>query len=385
MNPSCMTTMTRRACLSRLALAGGALALPCRAAPAEAEAAAKPSEHELAAMARMVERFMAEHRVPGLSLVIARAGHLVYQQGFGVADRDAGEKVTPGHLFRIASVSKPVTAVAIFSLIGQGRLKPDDRVFGAGGLLEAEFGKKHAGLVDRITIHHLLTHTCGGWQNDGKDPMFRKPEFTHRELIEWTLRDHPLEHEPGRHYAYSNFGYCVLGRVVEKITGRSYVDHVRQEILAKCGVTTMCLAGNTLRERVKNEVVYYGQGGEDPYRMNVARMDSHGGWLGTSGDLVRFAQHVDGFASPPDILGEQAIKAMTTPTAADPGYACGWAINRVPNWWHGGSLPGTSTLLVRTASGLCWAAFMNTRTDGIGQALDRLMWQLVRSVPAWRA
>lgn len=385
MNPSGMSMMTRRACLSRLVLAGGAVALPCRAAPMAAEAGAKPSGRELAAMAEMVQRFMTEHHVPGLSLAIARQGHLVYQQGFGVADRDTGEKVTPGHLFRIASVSKPVTAVAIFSLIGQGRLKLDDRVFGEQGVLKFDFGKNYPGMVEKITVHHLLTHTCGGWQNDGKDPMFRKPEFKHQELIEWTLRDHPLEHEPGRHHAYSNFGYCILGRVVEKLTGRSYADHVRQEILAKCGATTMCLAGNTLRERVKNEVVYYAQNGEDPYRMNVARMDSHGGWLGTAGDLVRFAQHVDGFANPPDILSEQAIKAMTTPTEAGPGYACGWAVNRVPNWWHGGSLPGTSTLLVRTASGLCWAAFMNTRADGIAQAIDRLMWQLVRSVPAWRA
>ena len=76
---------------------------------------------------------------------------------------------------------------------------------------------------------------------------------------------------------------------------------------------------------------------------------------------------------------------MTTPTAANPGYACGWAVNKAPNWWHNGSLPGTSSILVRTASGLCWAALANARTQGIGPGLDQMMWKIAKAVPEWRA
>ena len=121
--------------------------------------------------------------------------------------------------------------------------------------------------------------------------------------------------------------------------------------------------------------------------MNISRMDSHGGWIATPTDLVRFAVRVDGFSDLPDILRPKTLKIMTTPTAASAssGYACGWAINSVPNWWHNGSLPGTNSIMVRTASGLCWAALTNTRRDGIDLALDQMMWKLAQAVPAWQA
>src|SRR5271166_5503905 len=94
-----------------------------------------PSSQELAAMDGVAGNFMQAHSVPGMSVAVARGGVLVHQQGYGMADRERAEKVTPAHLFRIASVSKPITSVAIFQLIEQGKLKLDDRVFGPGGIL----------------------------------------------------------------------------------------------------------------------------------------------------------------------------------------------------------------------------------------------------------
>jgi CubicO group peptidase (beta-lactamase class C family) len=239
--------------------------------------------------------------------------------------------------------------------------------------------------VKEITVHHLLTHTGGGWQNNRSDPMFLHPEMGHHELIEWTLQHAPLTHAPGTHYAYSNFGYCVLGRVLEKITSLPYPEAVQREILSKCEINQMRISGNTAADRAKNEVAYYGPPEGAPYRMNVARMDSHGGWLATAADLVRFAMHVDGFATTRNILKRDTITAMTTPSRVNPEYACGWSVTPQPNWWHSGSLPGTSSIMVRTARGLCWAALANIRSAGIGPALDRLMWQIVRAVPAWKA
>jgi len=69
------------------------------------------------------------------------------------------------------------------------------------------------------------------------------------------------------------------------------------------------------------------------------------------------------------------------------GYARGWAVNNAPNWWHSGSLPGTTTIMVRTASGFCWAALTNTRATGqpdIGLALDNMVWDMARKVSAWK-
>jgi len=320
--------------------------------------------------------FIQKEDVPGLSVAMARNGQVVFEQGFGWADRASGEQVTPQHRFRIASVSKPITSVALFTLIEEGRLKLHDFVFGSRGVLGTEFGKPpyHPHIED-IRIVDLMTHTCGGWTNDGHDPMFQHPQMNHADLIRWTLANQPLVNAPGEKYAYSNFGYCLLGRVIEKLTKQPYTQYVHTAVLDRCGITSMQVAGNTLAERAAHEVVYY-QAGDSPYGMNVRRMDSHGGWLATAADLVRFALHVDGKSAARSILKPESLREMTTGSQANAGYAKGWAINKVPNWWHTGSLPGTATLLVRTESGFCWAALANTRSKDLAGAMDRMMLQL---------
>jgi len=96
--------------------------------------------------------------------------------------------------------------------------------------------------------------------------------------------------------------------------------------------------------------------------------------------------HVDGFAAPPNILKPPTIQAMTTPSAANAGYAKGWMVNKANNWWHNGTLPGISTIAVRTHGGFCWAAFTNTRSKSpsYGGDLDKLIWSMARQVKSWR-
>jgi hypothetical protein len=119
--------------------------------------------------------------------------------------------------------------------------------------------------------------------------------------------------------------------------------------------------------------------------MNVRRMDAHGGWIARPEDLVKFQTQVDGLAETPDLLREATLKDMFQGTSANPGYASGWAVNAVPNRWHSGSLPGTASIAVTTASGMCWAGFTNARSKDISPALDRLMWDIAKCAPQWRA
>lgn len=342
------------------------------------------SEQERSSLSALAKKFLEEFKAPGLSVAIAKNGRLVYQEGFGFADMEKREPLNPSHIFRIASVSKPITSAAIFSLIEQGKLQLHDRIFGPKGLLGSDYENPPSAPLNAITVHHLLTHTCGGWSNAKRDPMFLNPKMNHRELIEWSLKNIPLEHEPGSHYDYSNFGYCLLGRIIEKVSGLSYAEAVQQHIFKKCGIETMKLSGNTLADRAEHEVIYCGQNKENPYSMNIRRMDAHGGWLGTPTDLVKFALHVDGFDTTPDILRADTIKIMTAPSTVHANYACGWVVNKSANWWHNGSIPGVTTILVRTASGLCWAAFANTRATGISKGIDKLIWKMVSAVPAWQ-
>jgi CubicO group peptidase (beta-lactamase class C family) len=379
--------LTRRTVLRTLV--GTAVSLPLLRA---ADTAPAPTAAQLESMEAAVRKVMKTYQVPGLSLALAHGGTLAYSAAFGMADKDAEEPLTPAFRFRIASVSKPITSAAIFRLIELGKLGLDDKVFGPKGRLpdfEATDPK-----VQQITLHHLLTHTSGGWGNAANDPMFKHVGMSHRQLIAETLKSQPLNKEPGQSYAYSNFGYCLLGRVIEAVTGETYEDHVKKHILAPCGIETMCIGGTTVAERLPQEVIYHGQRGEDPYRptINPHRMDSHGGWIATATDLTKLLVRLDGFPNPTDLLTPASIRLMTSASSINPGYACGWAVNRQPNWWHGGSLPGTATLAVRTASGMCWSVLTNTRgshpsepSKSLDLALDRMMWELARSVPAWRA
>jgi len=347
--------------------------------------AAEPSGKERSSMEGIARKFMGEFAVPGFSVAFAHRGEVVFRAAYGMADEATREELTVDHTFRIASVSKPFTSVAIFELIERGKLKSGDKVFGPGGLLAVDGSEDLSPRVAEVTIHHLLTHTAGGWGNERADPMFQHPELGHAELIARTLRDHPLQSDPGSSYAYSNFGYCVLGRIVEKLSGKSYERHLQDAVLERCGIRAMKIAGNTLAERATGEVVYHGRGGENPYDMNVRRMDAHGGWIARPEDLVKFLIHADGRAETPDLLREATLKDMFQGTKANAGYASGWAVNAAPNRWHSGSLPGTATIAVTTASGMCWAGFTNARSPGISPALDRVMWELARAVPEWRA
>ncbi len=159
-------------------------------------------------MAELAGAFIQQYAVPALSVAIGYGGTMVYQDAFGVADRENRVAVTPENLFRIASVTKTLTSVAIFSLIEAGRIKLSDKVFGQGAITGLDYGKPpfNPGVED-ITIEHLLTHTAGGWpNNDGRDPMFHNPQMSQAELIAFTLRTRPLDHPPGENSAYSNFG-----------------------------------------------------------------------------------------------------------------------------------------------------------------------------------
>jgi CubicO group peptidase (beta-lactamase class C family) len=278
-----------------LHLAAGAAALPLLSVPVSVPAQLAPSpdqtpqptQTERDAMSNLANAFMQQYDVPGFSVAVGRAGALVYTDAFGWADREKREAASPTNLFRIASVTKTITSVAIFSLIEAGRIQLTDKIFGPGAITESDYGRPpYHPQVDEITLEHLLTHTGGGWPNTHDDPMFMNLAMNHAQLIEWTLRNQPLDYPPGQHYAYSNFGYCVLGRVIEKITRQPYADYVRNTILKRCGVDDMAIAGNTLAQRHPGEVKYYGQERENPYDMNVARMDSHGGWIARPTDLV---------------------------------------------------------------------------------------------------
>jgi CubicO group peptidase (beta-lactamase class C family) len=388
-------SLTRRSLLqSLLASAASAIPLPALTAVAQPQYGGTNGQQR-GEMGRIAAAFRRQFSVPASSIAISRNGQFVYDEAVGMGDRQHLMQVQQASLFRIASLTKPITAVTIFSLIEQGKLNLTDKVFGPSGILGTKYGKPpYKQYVSDITVDHLLTHTAGGWPNDSTDPMMRNPSWDQTKLITETIANVPLTNPPGTHWAFSNFGYCVLGRVVEGVVGQPSASYIQANILAPCGISTMQIGANKESQRAANEVVYYGQYSEDPYKINVTRMDSDDGWIASSTQLVQFLNHVAGAPGIPALLKPATVQAMTTPAPAYPEgqarYARGWMVadNGAGDWWHNGSLPGSTTMMARTAKGMCWAVLTNTRTEPsneIDTALAQMMGSMVHVVPAWNA
>jgi len=344
-----------------------------------------PKQADIPAIDSQVNVFMTSYNVPALSIAITKGEKLVYLKAYGLADKEKNQKADTGDIYRIASLSKQLTSVAIMKLLDQKKISLDATVFGPTGLLGTKYSTLPYGPhITEITVNHLLHHTSGGWGNSINDPMFSNPNMTADELITWTLNNRPLTNNPGTSYDYSNFGYCLLGRVIEKITGQTYEAAVKSLVLSPIGITDMTISGNTLNERLPKEVKYYGQSGEDPYAYNIRRMDAHGGWVASAKDLAKLLVYIDGYPVRADILSSQALTTMLTTSSANSSYSCGWAINGA-NYYHTGSLPGTATEQARTSDGYNFVILTNTRNlqNKFSVDLDQLFWRALTKNPAW--
>jgi CubicO group peptidase (beta-lactamase class C family) len=349
----------------------------------------------------LVKDYLASHHLPGCSVAITDHGRLVYARGFGVADVDTREPVNPNSLFRIASLSKPITAAGILQLIDSGQIDLDTPVASIlkRYLPDSTSPSSYDPRLDDVTIRELLQHR-GGWDREVSfDPMFAQRRFTDpfdsqlptgRDEIIRGMFGRQLDFNPGERYTYSNFGYCLLGRVIESVSGLTYEEYVRKHVLQPLGLEHMAIGSTLLSQRRSNEVRYY-----DPYfepsvfadtlnqrvaapygAWSIELMDSHGGWLASAIDLVKFASAFD----EPDhcvLLKPATVRSISERPPGLAGfdeqgnprlvyYGLGWQVHcdhtgRIVRQMHAGSLPGTSTLLVRNSDGRDVAVLFNAR------------------------
>jgi len=433
-NFSGLAYLRRRDALRQLTALAGAGWVGTVSALAFAEKAVNATgqaDPRLAAYDELMQQFLTEQKPPGAALAVAKNGKLVYARGFGWADREQRTLVEPTSLFRIASISKPICAAAIFKLIESQKLKLDDRVLDILRLPpDQPAGTQRDERWAKITVRHCLQHTAGWDRGKSFDPMSAatartvsqklnvplpvKPEHILRYML-----GQPLDFEPGTRHAYSNFGYCVLGRVIETLSGHAYAKFVAEQVLAPLGIRRMRLAKNLLADRAPGEVKYYdgrertgpaisgphiGEMVPLPYGgESLESMDANGGWLASAVDLVRFGTAFDDVTKCP-ILSEQRVREMFAPPPGDIGhqpdgrpkdvyYACGWQVRPVDpvkgRWtkWHLGLLGGSSTLLVARGDGLVWSALFNSDGPRDGKpfatTIDPLLHRPANQIKEW--
>lgn len=337
----------------------------------------------------LIEKFRAKWVIGGLSLAIAKDGRLVYAKGFGYANQEKQVAMTPQHRFRIASVSKLITAAAVMQLADKGRLKLTDKVFGAAGILsDSLYLNAKDKRVYEIEVRHLLQHT-GGWKNAFRaDPMFiplevavymrQKPPVDLDVIIRFMLSQKMLT-EPGQFFDYSNFGYCLLGRVIEKVSGQSYERYVQENLLVPLGIRQMQIGNNRYEEQLPNEVTYYDHQGASlkpdingsqqkvgrPYGgTDIKMLGAAGGWIASPVELLRLTLSLDGMASVPDILSQESIRQMSCNSGNLPQDSArcleiGWRYCNPQEWVRTGYFGGTHAVICRRSDGIIWVLLTN--------------------------
>jgi CubicO group peptidase (beta-lactamase class C family) len=332
---------------------------------------------------KTINAFLKKWTIAGASIAIAKDGKLIYARGFGYADTASKTETQPYNQFRIASISKLVTAIGIMKLQEEGKLSVNDSVFGPNGILnDTIFDNPKDKRVYGITVAHLLSHEAG-WSQRYGDQMFMpvviaqamgvKTPVDIKTIVRFALNKR-LQYAPGKGKAYSNLGYSILGLIIEKVSGMSYEEFCQKTIFEPLGIYDMRIAGNLPSEKAPFEVTYYipsdislkpsiydtselvppCYGGND-----IKALGGAGAWIATTPDLMRLLLAVDGFGRRPDFLSDESIRFMTD---NNNGFApVGWKATVMDGtWWRTGSFPGSAGMMKRQSDGLSWVVLFNS-------------------------
>ena len=335
--------------------------------------------------------FMQTRNIPGGTLAVTKNGRLVYARGYRW-DGYTIDTVNPVSPFRIASLTKPLTSMAVMRLVQENKLHLTDHLttlLSLGAPMDAR--------MNNITVLHLLQH-LGGWNRDTSafDPMFQDQAIatamgvalpiSRQTIINYMTTKRNLDFAPGSMMNYSNYGYLLLGRIIEMVSGMPFATYMQTHVFAPLGITRIVQGATEFEFRKSGEVPYFvtdpglypnvRQAGAPANAMapngsfNLENMDSHGAYVATAVDLARFTATFDPLDNYPVLNKASIDQTFAVPAiGANPDgswYGCGWAVRNAGsglNTWHNGSLPGTSTLMVRRYDGLTWVVLFNQRDD----------------------
>jgi D-alanyl-D-alanine carboxypeptidase len=316
----------------------------------------------LAALSARADEMVKNDQFSG-AVLVARNGKVLLQKAWGRANRETGAANTLDTQFRMGSMNKMFTSVATLQLVEAGKLALNDPI----GKHLTDYPNKD--LASKVTVRHLLTHTGGTGDIFG-------PEFEQNRL---TLREHgdyvklygarALTHEPGAEHRYSNYGFVLLGALIEKVSGMSYYDYVRAKVFQPAGMTSTDSLPET--EKVLNRAMGYMRG-ESGWVANTDtlpwRGTSAGGGYTTVEDLLRFAQALESGK-----LISKAMLAEATKSQAE-GYGYGFGTQgegAMKSYGHGGGAPGMNgDLRVFPQSGYVLVSLANVDPPAASRLLD---------------
>jgi len=272
------------------------------------------------------------------TLLVARKGKILLEKAWGRADREAGTPATPATQFRIGSMNKMFTSIATLQLVEAGKLSLDDPI----GKHLTDYPNKD--VASKVTVRHLLTHTGG--TDDIFGPEFEKNRDHLREHGDYVklYGARGLTHEPGAEHRYSNYGFVLLGALIEKVSGVSYYDYVREKIFKPAGMTSTDSLPETesLPSRSKGYLKANGSWTSNAETLPW-RGTSAGGGYSTVGDFFRFAEALEAGK----LVSKALLAEATKPQIEGYGYGFGTGGEGVlKSYGHSGGAPGMNGSLL---------------------------------------
>jgi len=321
----------------------------------------------------VIRRVMQEKGIPSITVAVAKDGTIVWEEGFGWADRERMRPATPDTLYSLASVSKPFTATGLMRLVEQGKVdldKPVNDYLGIGKL------RGLAGDASGATVRRLLSHTAGlplHYQFFYENEAYRPPS-----MDETISRYGILVAAPGEQYEYSNLGFGILDQLIERVSQRDFADYMRTEVFLPLGLLhTSVNIGPGLESFVAQR--YDSQ--QRPIPFYTFDHIGASAVYSSAHDLVRFGVfHLKGhLAGQRAILKDATLDLMqhevtAVPPPAGAGYGLGWSTNSNDHGYrsvsHGGGMPGVSTSLALFPSENLAVAVLSNKSESLREIKD---------------
>ncbi len=339
--------------------------------PAEAKATKRLTDTQIAQELDAFLNKLTEADVFSGSVLLAKDGRVLYKKAFGIANKDFNVPNRVDTKFNLGSMNKMFTSVAIAQLVERGKLSFDDPL----AKFLPEFPSKEA--AEKIKIKHLLTHTSG-LGSYFNDKFFESSRANFRTVDDMMklAKDEKLQFEPGSRWSYSNTGMLVLGAVIEKVTGQSYFDYIRENIYKPAGMTNSdCYELDRINANLA--VGYDKEFTDNGYQfrnnifLHVMRGGPAGGGYSTVEDLLKF----DIALRSNKLVGADSVKLLTSakPEVNSPEYGYGFGVdteNQVVG--HSGGFPGISSILEMYLASGYTVAIMSNYGSGMGPVNNKL-------------
>ncbi len=325
------------------------------------------------------ESALRARRIAGLSVAVAHEDRLLLARGYGYADLERQIRAAADTVYGIGSMTKQFTAVAVMQLVEQGVLGLDDKL--------GKYLPGGGSLRPPVTIRHLLNHTAGirGEADLGMLMQGESETVPSTTSILDSLKEELFDSPPGRVWRYSNFGYCVLGILIERVTGDTYANHIRKSVLNRAGLSaTWCGASEVPSERLAKGYTDRAGCFATVQMPAMEQTFSSGALYSTVEDLVRWQSAlIDG-----RVIDPEAYQRMTTrgvlETGEDLGYGYGFFLGSCGSHReisHDGTTGGYSSQLAYYPTARLTVAVLTNSESHVAERIEKCITREVLGVP----